>query len=97
MQILNTSFNYLETNSENYSINKFINNINLSLVKYAFKKANTYIFDINEIILNYGYKTIFDERMWYLAKSPFSKNGSKYLAEELLTFLNCITQASKKY
>ena len=93
---VNTPFNYLETNTKNWSINNLINDLNHELAKNISSNANTYLFDINNVILNYGYKTLFDNRMHYLAKSPFSSEGVNHIASEIESFLNIIINAPKK-
>ena len=93
---VNTPFNYLETNTKNWSTNKLINDLNHELAKNISSNANTYLFDINNVILNYGYKTLFDNRMHYLAKSPFSSEGVNHFASEIESFLSIMINAPKK-
>ena len=92
----NTHYGYLETNSESFSLNKIINKINSYLYSKASKIKNLYIFDFQQIVLNLGYKNIFDNRLNYLFETPFSLIGYEFVSKNLGNFLESIYLPKKK-
>lgn len=92
----NTAYNFLETNSEEMSLNRYIASVNNQLISSVIGLPGTYVFDINHVVISHGYMNVFDHRMGYLAKSPYSNAGVKYIAKELISFIKRIFEPSKK-
>lgn len=93
---INSHYGYLETNTENYSINKIINKINDQLSFYANKIKNFYVFDFNQLVHKCGYNNIFDKRLDYYYAHPFSLNGCEHISNNIIKFLNSIDKIQKK-
>lgn len=93
---IESHYGYLETNSENFSLNKIINLINSYLYYKASKIKNLYIFDFKQIVLDQGYKNIFDNRLKYLFETPLSLKGYQIVSKKLNNFIESIYLPKKK-
>ena len=89
-------YGYLETNSKNFSLNKIINAINTYLYNKASEIKNLYIFDLKQIVLDEGYKNIFDNRLKYLFETPLSLKGYDVVSKKLNDFIESVYLPKKK-
>lgn len=89
-------FNRMEVNSTYFSLNIIINKLNYKLVERINNLPNVFLIDINKCILEHGYRQIFDNRMLYLAMSPFSSLGLDCIANEIFACLKVLYSAPKK-
>ncbi|MFH1159524.1 MAG: HAD-IIIC family phosphatase [bacterium] len=74
----------------------FESELNNSLNSLASKNDNIFIFDFNRLISFYGYKTLFDDKFWYLGRIKHSHQGFIVLAQELKNVLFCLLGQTKK-
>ena len=85
-----------------YSVDTYINSnvsnneINDQLYRYVSTKNHADVFDFNRLISLHGYKTIFDEKYWYLGRIKFSNQGFRIIAGEIANVLNCLQGKTKK-
>lgn len=93
---VDTPFNRLEVNSAGWTTNKIISEVNRCLVEKSLSISNLFLLDLDNLIRRFGYENIFDNRMKYLAKSPYSQFGLESIAKDIEFFFTTATSASKK-
>lgn len=69
---------------------------NDSLRGFSTQNKSVFVLDFNRLISLHGYKTLFDEKYWYLGRIKFSTTGFNVLANELKNVLNCWYGKTKK-
>lgn len=70
--------------------------LNTALHSFASKNENVFIFDFNRLIRLHGYRTLFDDKFWYLGRIKHSRQGFLVLAQELKNVLSCLWGQTKK-
>lgn len=66
----------------------------LSAAQEAHK--NCYLFDLREIIMQWGKRTFYSDKMWYLGSVPYSYQAMEILEQEVADALERIGSVSKK-
>lgn len=79
-----------------YSYKQLEDIANLELFETVKSLNNANIIDIRSMIIQKGAQQLFDDRMYYLARSHWSKSGLDHLANLYLRYLMAFTGASKK-
>lgn len=82
--ILMNSFE-LEVNASNdlyNTINKnnYIERLNHSIKDMICKRGNTFIIDLNSVLMRLGYSNYYDFRYWYMSNSPYTNIAYKEIA-----------------
>lgn len=85
----------LDTNSD-YSLSEAINSSNLYQYKKLKNLNGVYIFDLQKVVFENGLNNLIDERLWYLAKCPFSKNGVNNISSEIVSCIKGAKGITKK-
>lgn len=91
-----SKFGHLEANSKSFSYNQKIGKINQKLLDFSHDKKGVFIYDINQSILLHGHITIYDPRMLYVSKSPFSKEGISIITQSIADLVRSIFTPRKK-
>ncbi len=86
----------LDRNSSEYIFSEAYEMFNLKLSSLVRQIKRCLVFDLDRIVRMNGWNVLFDVRMDYLTKSPFSGEGLKIVAEELGHLLKTMTSPSKK-
>lgn len=73
-----------------------INGVNAQLTKAIGGIAGGYILDLDRVCANVGYSNCYDDRMWYLGRSPFSVQAWQALAQEQATFIRALRGPQRK-
>ena len=60
------------------------------------RHANIHRFSLKKIVTEFGAKNMFDAKMWYMGKLPFSHNGNVQLAAGIKNAIDCFTRVPKK-
>lgn len=76
-------------------INTF-RSMNLELIDIIKRYKDVYIIDIELLKSKFGYSNFFDNRYWFLAKSPYSAKAFKLIAKEYIKFIKAIKGKNKK-
>lgn len=82
------------TYSSPYNYNE--SELNSDLSSFAAKNNNVFILDFNRLIRLHGYKSIFDDKFWYLGRVRHSRQGFQVLSQELKNILSCLSGRTKK-
>ncbi len=85
----------LEYNYNN-SIAHTFNDANANLTRLAKNMSNVLIVDVLSMIIHEGSASLFDERMYYLAKCQWGYNGIKKLSNLYSRYINAFIGARKK-
>lgn len=91
-----SKFGHLEANSKIFSYNQKIGRINQKLLDLSHDRKGVFIYDINQSILLHGHITIYDPRMLYVSKSPFSLEGISIIARSIADLVRSIFTPRKK-
>ncbi|MBW1711998.1 MAG: HAD-IIIC family phosphatase [Deltaproteobacteria bacterium] len=62
----------------------------------AGQEAGAYLVDLDRLQAALGYSNFIDNRMWHLAKAPYTLQGAKALAGEYLKFIRAARGKAKK-
>lgn len=60
------------------------------------EKNNLYIFDLMDVIAEFGRKQFYSNKMWYMSSMPYSKYGLDIVATEISRVLNSVFSIRKK-
>lgn len=85
----------LEWNTKN-SLAEQIANCNIKLAKLCQTHKQLFVLDINDLVQSHGRTTMFDQRMEYLTKNPWSEQGLEILSHRLEQKINTIRGKRKK-
>ncbi len=77
-----------DSNAEEGLIYK-INELNYKILKNCKKFEGVYIFDLLKVQARIGIKSYFDNRMYYIAKFPFSQKTQLKISEEFSRLVSC--------
>lgn len=91
-----SKYGHLEANSNAFSYNQKINRINQKLLDISHERRGLFVYDINQSILLHGHKAIYDSRMLYVSKSPFSLEGVSIIAESIADLVRSVFTPRKK-
>lgn len=91
-----SKFGHLEANSKSFSYNQKIGKINQKLLDLSHDKKGLFVYDINQSILLHGHMTIYDPRMLYVSKSPFSLEGVSIITQSIAELVRSIFTPRKK-
>lgn len=69
--------------------------LNERLLEMA-SRLGFYIFDLNNLVNDIGKRDWFDEKLWNLAKIPFSPRFGSYFASGITRIIRCLNGGSKK-
>ena len=86
-------FNFTQpTEKYQSSKKKYLKKINQYLM--SFKLNNIKIFDLDNVVNNFGYRHLYDEKNYFIAKIPFSELAHNEIAKEVAKFIknNYITR-----
>ncbi|MCL1942768.1 MAG: HAD-IIIC family phosphatase [Candidatus Azobacteroides sp.] len=70
--------------------------LNNRLNDFASTHENVFILDFNRLIRFYGYKSLFDDKYWYLGDIKYSNQGFVVLSRELKNVMASLQNKSKK-
>lgn len=70
--------------------------INRELEIFAETKKNIFILDFERLVRLHGYKTLIDDKYWYLGRIRFNNFGFGILSSEINSVLNSVQGKSKK-
>ena len=73
-----------------------ISQINAGLTKAVGGIAGGYTLDLDRVCANVGYDNCYDDKMWYLGRSPFSVQAWRALAQEQATFIRALRGPQRK-
>lgn len=82
----------MATNSQTEAINR----VNARLTKVASGIPGGYILDLDRVCSNVGYDNSYDDKMWYLGRSPFSVQALRALAREQAAFIRALRGRQRK-
>lgn len=85
----------LEWNKKN-SLSEKITICNLKLAKFCQNNKQFYTFDVNNLVLLYGRIIMFDQRIQYLTKNPWSDKGMDILSFKLSQHIKTLMGKRKK-
>ena len=91
----NYLFKTLEGNSH-YSTKNISEKLNLQFEKFISENKGIRLIDIASLFQKYGEEELLDSRMYYIAKSNFSKSGSEKLAGLYLSHIKAYSGLRKK-
>ena len=91
----NYLFKTLEGNSP-YSTKNISEKLNLQFEKFISENKGIRLIDIASLFQKYGEEELLDSRMYYIAKSNFSKSGSEKLAGLYLSHIKAYSGLRKK-
>ena len=63
---------------------------NRRLQELTAKYANLFIWDFGQLVAKVGYAVIYDPKMWYIARNPYSQNGYIRIVTDLMRYLTSI-------
>ena len=70
-----------------------INKLLLNLIK---KKNDVFLIDFKKLVFNFGAKNIFDKKLDYIGKVPFSVNGQINVSNQIARYISASFRQSKK-
>ncbi len=73
-----------------------INRINARLVKAAAAIPGVYVLDFDRVCAEVGYANCYDDKMWYLGRSPFSVSVWQLLAQNQAAFIRALLGPQRK-
>ena len=73
-----------------------INRLNTQLAKAAGAMPGAYVLDLDRVCANVGYDNCYDNKMWYLGRSPFSALAWQGLAQEQAAFIRALRGSQHK-
>ncbi len=85
----------LEANSP-YSLSNIPVKLNLELEKFASEQKGVRVVDIFSLIMKFGEKELYDPRLFYIAKSKWSKTGNEKIAELYFSHIKAYKGLRKK-
>ena len=91
-----TALGLVESNSSVYSVAEVYRELNNKIRELARERPNMVTFDLEAIIHRRGYDACHDRRLFYVTKSPFSKQGVQWIAEALGQVVLSLTRSAKK-
>lgn len=66
------------------------------LMEFCSQSKRTRLVRFSELVILHGYKTIFDEKYWYLGRMKFSLEGYRLMAQELRRLINALEGTIRK-
>ena len=79
-------FNFAQPTEKNLIIKKqYLKKINQYLLSFKFK--NIKIFDLDNVVNNFGYKYLYDEKNYFISKILFSELANSQISEEIVKFI----------
>jgi FkbH-like protein len=85
----------LERNSR-FTVSSVPDRINSDLEEFAKDLGSTVVVDINTLAQKYGEKLLFDRRLWYIAKSRWSRTGAEKLSQLYVNHIKAYRGMRKK-
>ncbi|HUI06197.1 MAG TPA: HAD-IIIC family phosphatase [Verrucomicrobiae bacterium] len=73
-----------------------IGRLNARLAKAVGAIAGGYVLDLERVCANVGYDNCYDDKMWYLGRSPFSPAAWRALAQEQAAFIRAVRGPQRK-
>ena len=67
-----------------------IHRLNVRLAKAAGAIAGGYVLDLERVCAGVGYENCYDNKMWYLGRSPFSPAAWRALAQDQAAFIRAL-------
>ena len=73
-----------------------INRLNTRLAKAVGAIPGAYVLDLERVCANVGYDSCYDDKMWYLGRSPFSPTAWRALTQEQAAFIRALRGPQRK-
>lgn len=67
----------------------------LKLLEIAKNNTNFFIYDINNLIRQYGRDHFYNKKLWYISKCPYSVLGLNVIYDELINYINSFNNRKK--
>lgn len=74
---------------------EWVKAFNSELIKTLSVYHDVYVFDLNKCVYDFGRAAAYDDKMWYLARAPYSQSFLKYQAKKLAAYMVSSTDRKK--
>ncbi len=83
-------------NQSSYSQTFLIQKFNMELALCLQERKTSFIWDFSAFVKNYGYKNLYDQKMWYVARNPYSQSSYPVMVDHMMEYLLSVLGRMKK-